>query len=42
VAVPILALKLVLTPVLIGGASLAARRWGPAIGGLIVALPQPA
>jgi hypothetical protein len=36
---PLLALKLVLTPLLIGGASLAARRWGPAIGGLIVALP---
>ena len=37
--VPIMALKLVLTPLLIGGASLAARRWGPAIGGLLVALP---
>jgi hypothetical protein len=37
--VPLLALKLVLTPLLIGGASLAARRWGPAVGGLIVALP---
>ncbi len=36
---PILALKLVLTPLLIGGASLAARRWGQEIGGLIVALP---
>ena len=36
---PLLALKLVLTPLLIGGASLAARRWGPAVGGLIVALP---
>ncbi len=36
---PVLALKLILTPLLIGGASLAARRWGPAIGGLIVALP---
>lgn len=35
---PLLALKLVLTPLLIGGASLAARRWGPAVGGLIVAL----
>ena len=34
-----LALKLILTPLLIGGASLAARRWGPATGGLIVALP---
>ena len=38
-AVPILALKLVLTPLLIGGASLAARRWGPAIGGWLVSLP---
>ena len=38
-SVPLLALKLVLTPVLIGAASLAARRWGPAVGGLIVALP---
>ena len=37
--VPILALKLVLTPLLIGGASLAARRWGPAIGGWLVSLP---
>ena len=27
-----LALKLVLTPVLVGGASLASRRWGSAIG----------
>ena len=39
VGVPILALKLVLTPILIGGASLAARRWGPAIGGWLVSLP---
>ena len=38
-AVPVLALKLILTPVLIGGASLAARRWGPAIGGWLVSLP---
>jgi hypothetical protein len=37
--VPLLVLKLVLTPVLIGGASLAARRWGPAVGGLLIALP---
>lgn len=37
--VPILVLKLVLTPVLVGGASLAARRWGPAIGGWLVSLP---
>ena len=39
IGVPILALKLVLTPVLIGGASLAGRRWGPAIGGWLVSLP---
>ena len=36
---PVLALKLILTPILIGGASLAARRWGPAIGGWLVSLP---
>ncbi len=35
----LLLLKLSLTPILIGGASLAARRWGPSIGGWIVALP---
>lgn len=35
----LLLLKLLLTPILIGGASLAARRWGPSIGGWIVALP---
>ena len=35
----LLLLKLTLTPILIGGASLAARRWGPSIGGWIVALP---
>jgi len=38
-AVPLLLLKLTLTPLLIGGASLAARRWGPAVAGWIVALP---
>jgi hypothetical protein len=37
--VALLLLKLSLTPVLIGGASLAARRWGPSIGGWLVALP---
>jgi hypothetical protein len=37
--VGLLLLKLVLTPILIGGASLAARRWGPSVGGWIVALP---
>lgn len=36
---PLLLLKLTLTPLLIGGASLAARRWGPSIGGWIVSLP---
>lgn len=35
----LLLLKLVLTPIFIGAASLAARRWGPAIGGWIIALP---
>jgi hypothetical protein len=35
----LLTLKLILTPILIGGASLAARRWGHAVGGWIVALP---
>jgi len=38
-SVPLLILKLTLTPLLIGGASLAARRWGPAVAGWIVALP---
>jgi hypothetical protein len=37
--VPLLLLKLTLTPLLVGGATLAARRWGPAIGGWIVSLP---
>ncbi len=36
---PILAFKVLLTPLLIGGASLAARRWGATVGGLVVALP---
>ena len=34
-----LALKLVLTPILVGGASLAGRRWGPTISGWLIALP---
>jgi len=34
-----LALKLVLTPVLIGAASLAGRRWGSAISGWLVGIP---
>jgi hypothetical protein len=37
--VPLLLVKLLLTPVLIGGASLVARRWGPALAGWLVALP---
>jgi hypothetical protein len=37
--VELLLLKLTLTPLLIGGASLAARRWGPSVGGWITALP---
>jgi hypothetical protein len=32
-------LKLVLTPALIGAASLAGRRWGPAVGGWLVGVP---
>lgn len=35
----VLALKLALTPLLIGGATLAARRWGPLVGGWLIALP---
>jgi hypothetical protein len=35
----LLALKVALTPLLIGGASLGARRWGPVIGGWMVSLP---
>ena len=35
----ILLLKLVLTPTLIGAASLAGRRWGPAVSGWLVGLP---
>jgi hypothetical protein len=34
-----LILKLVLTPLLVGGASLAARRWGSEIGGWVVGIP---
>lgn len=37
--VPLILLKLTLTPFFVGGASLAARRWGPAFGGWIVSLP---
>jgi len=35
----ILVLKLVLAPVIIGSASLAGRKWGPAISGWIIGLP---
>ena len=34
-----LALKLIMTPVLIAAASLAGRRWGPAVGGWLIGLP---
>jgi hypothetical protein len=34
-----LALKLIATPALIGAASLAGRRWGPAVSGSLVGLP---
>jgi hypothetical protein len=32
-------LKLILAPIIIGGASLAGRKWGPAVSGWIVGLP---
>jgi hypothetical protein len=35
----LLLVKLLATPLLVGGASVAARRWGPSIGGWIVSLP---
>ncbi len=35
----ILVLKLVLAPIIIGSASLAGRKWGPAVSGWIVGLP---
>ncbi len=35
----ILALKLILSPLIIGSASLAGRRWGPAVSGWIVGMP---
>ncbi len=31
--------KLTITPLVIGGASLVARRWGPVLGGFLIALP---
>ena len=36
---PLTLVKLLLTPVFIGGMSLVARRWGPAVAGFLVALP---
>jgi hypothetical protein len=35
----LLAVKLVVTPVMVLAASLAARRWGDAVGGWLVGLP---
>ena len=34
-----IALKLVLTPLLIGMASVAGRRWGPVVSGWLIGLP---
>jgi len=36
---PLLAFKLLLTPLFIGGVSLAGRRWGPAASGLLSPFP---
>jgi hypothetical protein len=36
---PVLVLKLLLTPILIGGPSLAGRKWGAAVAGWLIALP---
>lgn len=35
----ILALKLMLAPLILGGASLAGRRWGPSVSGWLIGLP---
>lgn len=35
----LLVLKLVLVPLLVGGSVLTARRWGPSVGGWLIALP---
>ena len=35
----IFVLKLILAPIILGGASLAGRRWGPAVSGWLVGLP---
>jgi hypothetical protein len=37
--VPLLLLKLTLTPLIVGGASIASRHWGASVGGWIVSLP---
>lgn len=39
VPMPVLPLKLILASFVIGGATLAARRWGPAVAGWLVGLP---
>jgi hypothetical protein len=39
IRVTTIALKLILTPILIGSASLAGRKWGAALGGWLVGLP---
>jgi hypothetical protein len=38
----LLLLKLVLVPAFVGGVTLAARRWGLRVGGLLTALPMVA
>jgi hypothetical protein len=35
----VFALKLVLTPLLVGAASLAGRKWGPSVGGWLIGIP---
>ena len=37
--VGLVVLKLTITPLVIGGASLVVRRWGPLLGGFLIALP---
>ena len=36
---PLLALKLIFVPALIGGVSLAGRKWGPAVSGWLAGFP---
>jgi hypothetical protein len=38
-ALAVFALKLVVTPLLVGAASLAGRRWGPSVGGWLIGIP---